>query len=115
MESASIVRIARPDRRRTEGAQPGNRTLHGAIIGAAGGLGAGSFGELLVYVVRLAFPTDVTLVGFVLIWAVPSGLLIGAVIGWRGWLENPYRLAFVAAMPGLSVSLLAASLQWSMR
>lgn len=92
-----------------------NRVLRGAIIGTAGGLGAGIFGELLVYVVRLALPTDVTLVGFVLIWAVPFGLLIGAVSGWRGWLENPYRLAFVAAVPGLLVSLLAALLQWSMR
>lgn len=92
-----------------------NRTLRGAIIGAAAGLGVGIFGELLVYVVRLMFPTDVTLVGFVLIWAVPSGLLIGAVSGWRGWLTNPYRLAFVAAIPGLLVSLLAALLQWSMR
>ncbi|MEX0795981.1 MAG: hypothetical protein WD274_04745 [Acidimicrobiia bacterium] len=92
-----------------------NRTLRGAVIGAAAGLGVGILGELLVYVVRLIYPTDVAIVGFALIWAVPLGLLVGAVSGWRGWIMNPYRLVIVAAVPGLLASMLAAFAQWSMR
>jgi hypothetical protein len=99
----------------TEGAGAVNRTLRGSFIGAASGLGVGFLGEFLVYVVRLMFPTDVTVVGFVLIWAVPLGLLIGAVCGWRGWLTTPYRLAAVAAIPGLLAGIIAALLQWSVR
>ena len=92
-----------------------NRTLHGAIIGAAAGLGVGILGELLTVLVRSIYPTDVIIIGFALFWAVPFGLLIGAVCGWRGWLTNPYRLAVVAAIPGLLASVLAALLQWSVR
>lgn len=92
-----------------------NRTLHGAIIGAAAGLGVGILGELLTVLVRSIYPTDVMIIGFALFWAVPIGLLIGAVCGWRGWLTNPYRLAAVAAIPGLLASVLAALLQWSVR
>ena len=92
-----------------------NRILRGSIIGAAAGLGVGMFGELLVLLVRSIYPTDVGIVGFAVIWAVPFGLLIGAVSGWRGWLTNPHRLAAVAAVPGLLASVLAALLQWSVR
>ena len=93
-----------------------NRTLHGAIIGAAAGIGVGILGELLTVLVRSIYPTDVTIVvGFALFWAVSLGLLVGAVSGWRGWLTNPYRLAVVAAIPGLLASVLAALLQWSVR
>lgn len=90
-----------------------NRTLRGAIIGTAGGLGAGILGELLVLLVRWMFPTDVAIVGFALIWAVPFGLLIGVVCGWRGWLTNPYRLALVAALPGLLAGAVAVAAQMS--
>jgi hypothetical protein len=92
-----------------------NRTLHGAIIGAAAGLGVGILGELLTVLVRSIYPTDVIIVGFALFWAVPLGLLVGAVSGWRGWPTNPYRLALTAAVPGLLASVLAALLQWSSR
>lgn len=92
-----------------------NRTLHGAIIGAAAGLGVGILGELLTVFVRSIYPTDVIIIGFALFCAVPLGLLVGAVSGWRGWLTNPYRLAFTAAIPGLLASVLAALLQWSVR
>jgi hypothetical protein len=89
--------------------------LRGATIGAAAGLGAGILGELLTVLVRSIYPTDVMIVGFALFWAVPLGLLVGAVSGWRHWLQNPYRLAVVAAIPGLLASVLAALLQWSVR
>lgn len=92
-----------------------NRALRGAIIGAVGGLGVGILGELLVLLMRSIYPTDVAIVGLALIWAVPLGLLIGAVSGWRGWLTNPYRLAAVAAIPGLLASVFAAFAQWSAR
>lgn len=92
-----------------------NRTLRGAIIGAAAGLGVGILGELLTVLVRSIYPTDVMIFGFALFWAVPFGLLIGAVCGWRGWLTNPYRLAVVAAIPGLLASVFAALIQWSVR
>lgn len=92
-----------------------NRILRGSIIGAGAGLGVGILGELLTVLVRSMFPTDVFIVGFALFWAVPFGLLIGAVCGWRGWLTNPYRLAVVAAIPGLLASLFAAFAQWTAR
>lgn len=92
-----------------------NRILRGSIIGGAAGLGVGILGELLVLLVRSIYPTDVGIVGFAVIWAVPLGLLIGSISGWRGWLTNPYRLAVVSAVPGLLASLLAALAQWSAR
>jgi hypothetical protein len=92
-----------------------NRTLHGAIIGAAAGVGVGILGELLTVLVRSIYPTDVIIVGFAMFWAVPLGLLVGAVSWWRGWLTNPSRLAFTAAIPGLLAGILAALLQWSVR
>lgn len=90
-----------------------NRTLRGAIIGTAGGLGAGILGELLVLLVRWMFPTDVAIVGFALIWAVPFGLLIGAVCGWRGWSPDRGRLAIAAAIPGLLAGAVAVAVQMS--
>lgn len=90
-----------------------NRTLWGAMGGAVGGLVAGILGELLVLLVRWLFPTDVAIVGFALIWAVPLGALVGAVSGWRGWLTNRYHRAAVAGAPGLLAGMLAALMQFS--
>lgn len=89
-----------------------NRTLAGAATGAVAGLVAGTVGEMLVLLVAGLFPTDVLISGFAMIWAVPAGVLIGTVSGWREWLPQRQRLAAVAAIPGLLAGMAAALMQW---
>ncbi len=110
------------------------RSLAGAVTGAVTGLAAGAVGELLVLLIAQMFPTDVLISGFAMIWAVPSGLVVGAVsssrgwplrrsqragvvvgavCGWGGWLLRRSPLAAVAAVPGLLAGVAAALMQWS--
>lgn len=88
------------------------RIMWGAVIGAAGGLIAGLLGEFLVQIVRWLFPTDVWILGIVLLWAVPLGIATGAICGWQLWLMNPYRRTAVAGIPGLVFGVLVALLQF---
>lgn len=90
-----------------------NRIVEGVVVGALGGLGAGVIGELLALTIRRLFPTDVGIIGFAVIWAVPMGALVGAIVAWRGWLPRRSHLAAVAAVPGVVAGVLAALLQWS--
>lgn len=90
-----------------------NRVVEGAIVGLVGGLAAGAVGEMLVFAVSKIFPTDVLIVGFALVWAVPLGALVGAVCGWRGWVPQRLRRAVAAAVPGLLAGVVAAVMQWS--
>lgn len=90
-----------------------NRIVEGIVVGALGGLGAGALGELLVFTISRLFPTDVLIVGFALIWAVPLGAFVGAITAWRGWLPGHTRRAAAAAVPGLVAGILAAVMQWS--
>lgn len=90
-----------------------HRIVEGAIVGLVGGLAAGVLGELLVLAVSELFPTDVLVVGFALVWAVPLGALVGAITGWRGWLPQRPRRAAAAAVPGLLAGVVGAVMQWS--
>lgn len=89
------------------------RTVEGAVVGALGGLVPGIVGELLALTIRRWWPTDVGIIGFAVVWAVPLGAVVGAVAAWRGWLPRRGHLAAVAALPGVVAAVLAALLQWS--
>lgn len=90
-----------------------NRVFAGAITGLVGGLVVGALGELLVLTVSRVFPTDVLIVGFAAVWAVPLGGGVGAICGWRGWFPQRLQRAAVSAVPGLLASGVAAVMQWS--
>lgn len=83
------------------------------MIGAVAGLLTGVFGEVAVLVVNRLFPTDVLIVGFALVWAVPLGVLVGVVSTWRGWFGTRFRRGLLAAVPGLLAGVIVALMQWS--
>ena len=89
------------------------RSLAGAVTGAVTGLAAGVVGELLVLLVAQMLPTDVLISGFAMIWAMPAGVVVGAICGWRGWLLRRSQRAAVAAVPGLLAGVAEALMQWS--
>lgn len=89
-----------------------SEAVEGAAVGAVAGVLAGLLGEAMTHLVRLAFPTDVWIVGFALSWGLALGALIGGVGGWHGWLRGRYRLAVVAAVPGLLAGVATAVMQW---
>lgn len=76
-------------------------------------LAAGLLGELAVLLVLELFPTDVQIAGFVMVWAVPLGVAIGAITGWRGWLGSWRARAVAAAIPGLLAGVVVALMQWA--
>lgn len=88
-------------------------TLAGAATGALAGLAARAVGELLVLLIAQLYPTDVLITGFAMIWAVPAGVLVGAIVGWRGWLDRRSWRVAAAAVPGLLAAVAAAPMQWS--
>lgn len=88
-------------------------TLRGALVGGAAGLAAGLLDELAVLLVLELFPTDVQIAGFAMVWAVPLGVAIGAITGWRKWLGSWRGRAVAAAIPGLLAGVAAALMQWA--
>ncbi len=87
--------------------------LRGAGVGLLAGLAVGALGEIAVLIVREMFPTDVAIVGFVLILAVPLGGIVGALGGWLDSLADTRRLATVAAVPGLIAGIFTVAIQLS--
>jgi hypothetical protein len=87
--------------------------VKGASLGLLAGVVSGLLGELMVLVVSRIFPTDVLIVGFALVWAVPLGIAVGAAGEWFGWFSNNLRLLLASSAPGLLAGAAAALIQWS--
>ncbi len=88
--------------------------LGGAALGAAAGFAAGLMGEIATWAVLQWFPTDAGISGFALVWAIPLGIMVGAISGWQGWFRAWRRRAVAAAVPGLLAGVAQALLQLSM-
>ena len=89
------------------------RLARAAVTGALVGLVVGLAGELATWTVGRVFPTDVGIVGFATIWAVPSGALLGVLTEWRGRPRGWGRRLLLVAAPGILAGVTSALFQWS--
>ena len=86
----------------------------GATVGLLAGISSGGLGELLLLLVRQAFPTDVAIVGFVLVWAVPLGLVVGVMTTvFSIWPANGRSRFLVSAIPGGLAALVVVAMPLS--